>query len=345
MNISEIIGKSIGTMGPTRLDLTDDDIFKMVSQFMFKFTATKGVDAEDITIKITEDTLISYDTTDLYNESIEFTDLMEGGNKFFDILYFMRFRSDPDKREKMNVVAIQECDQIISIKDYGRGLMLLYYNLVTQANYKLNATNLPAILTKSFDIDNEAKLNSYLSTLTSFNLEKLPSSWIQKVSWSDIGDVLRNRFSMGIAGHRLIAAIATTTPTNPLTKQEKITFNIIVGLHNISPSWHIHPLTKNNTCTRLRNLAKSLTDYILSIYTPTEVSQMKADKKVFTNFEAGGRSSEWKSWSATDFNMLQGPIGINRNYQDGGTYINPTDDLGITLRITASNTNTSVLGS
>jgi hypothetical protein len=81
------------------------------------------------------------------------------------------------------------------------------------------------------------------SRVASFNLNKLPGDWVRGIPFEDMGEEFLNRFSLGVAGYRLLAAFRVIKPKARTPEQTAALDWIFTRLMEPS-SWKLLPITR-----------------------------------------------------------------------------------------------------
>lgn len=83
-------------------------------------------------------------------------------------------------------------------------------------------------------------------SLSSFDLDLFPVDWIRRLNMLSLSTEAQTRFGLGIAGYRLISAIAKVEPDLELSEEVARAYKVVLELNNRGYLWEIHPLFRNS---------------------------------------------------------------------------------------------------
>lgn len=112
------------------------------------------------------------------------------------------------------------------------------------------------------------------SRVASFNLNKLPGDWVRGIPFANMGEEFLNRFSLGVAGYRLLAAFRVIKP-KARTPEQVAALNWIFTRLMEPSSWKLLPITRPPLLKRLGSLNTALTSLMLEVYTREEIQKLK----------------------------------------------------------------------
>lgn len=127
--------------------------------------------------------------------------------------------------------------------------------------------------------------------VASLNLNKLPGEWIRGIPFESMGEEFLNRFSLGVAGYRLLAAFRVIKP-KAKTPEYKIALDWIFARLMEPSSWKLLPITRPPLLRRLGSLNTALISLKLEVYNKDDIQKLKDEGviAVIPAKKAGGMS-------------------------------------------------------
>lgn len=103
------------------------------------------------------------------------------------------------------------------------------------------------------------------SKVASFNLNKLPGDWVRGIPFESMGEEFLNRFSLVVAGYRLLSAFRVIKPKAKTAAHKEALDWIFTRLMEPS-SWKLLPITRPSLLRHLGSLNTALTALMIEVY-------------------------------------------------------------------------------
>jgi len=141
------------------------------------------------------------------------------------------------------------------------------------------------------------------SRVASFNLNKLPGDWVRGIPFAAMGEEFLNRFSLGVAGYRLLAAFRVIKP-KARTNEQIAALDWIFSRLMEPSSWKLLPITRPPVLKRLGSLNTALTSLMLEVYTREEVQRLKDEGVIaIVSVKKAGGMALWSSILKGDWKL------------------------------------------
>lgn len=248
--------------------------------------------------------------SDLPNPPIRFADVAEAlinGTKFFDAcLYFTLPDADKPAVRAMTAAekpASREYAQI------GEAIFVIYFYLLTRARVPARTGEdsrhpIPRFLTNVLSLTQP--MTAYLDLVSGFDISKMDHKWIKEVQMGELGDEMRNRIGLGVAGYRMFGPFKSYTPRPGTPPNLLQAVEVAKHIATVAPDWNIHPVTRNPVIlTNLGNLNQNLGNLMLEVFSDEQIREMTDAKMIFAKPTKQPTHIQYRTWT------LQGLIPLN----------------------------------
>jgi hypothetical protein len=232
--------------------------------------------------------------------------MMKHGNKLLDSIIYLT----GENKDIVDVEFIPADVELNTIHpmELARNAFLLYFYVVVQGFGPHEVSFIPGIIRNLFGIS----INEFVDRtgiLASFNLRKLDYQWIKAINIDELGNEIRNRIALGIAGHRYVKAIALNPPKKTTSIRQKVVFNIVYSLYKHGLRWELHPVFKSHAGLAAVSLNKNLINFMFDIYTSQELDEMKFARLIPNVILTRDKSVlDYRTWSIDIFDNVKSSV-------------------------------------
>jgi hypothetical protein len=258
---------------------------------------------------------------DVNRDTFQFNNLnslLKHGNKLIDSIVYLF----GNNKNLIRITFLEVDNNIVvpTLLEYALSSFLLYFWLIVQGSPPKNNSFIPAIISKTFEID-RTRFNYIISLLSTFSLHAIDHKWVRFVDISNLGNEVRNRICLGMAGYRYIKAIALNPPKKNLNIPKRYLFNIIFSLYSHGLRWELHPIFKSESSNASISMNKNLINFMLDIYSSDELVDMKAARMIPNiNLSRSKADISYRTWILSMFNYVRTSI-IDQTDVSQPTYI------------------------
>lgn len=245
-------------------------IVPVIQHYLNAGSESRRITANDIHVYVHDQTREPEDMTIMQ--------LIEGGTPLFDaiIYYFM---------ENKDGVRINDGDLGTNELSYNDKLQALVYVYmwamirgdILSRNQVYNEGDVPLFLRNVLQLKDQP--GDYVSRIASFDLINLDHQWIKDMKPEFFHSRIKNRLSMGIAGHRYLDVFKYFNPKEDATEDQKQICARLRQKASMGPFWDLHPLFKPQlVISNLGSINKTLANFIFEAFSDAQVNEMKRCK-------------------------------------------------------------------
>lgn len=236
---------------------------------------------------------------------VTLSSLVTSGTALFDALLYIK--GTTAERQLIQLDDRLTLTNIPTLVDVKRNLFMVYFVLMIRGSMPRQGEPIPNFLrlTRS----NISSFDPIVGSIASFNLNAMGHSWIKHVDISQMGIEALNRFAMGVAGYRNIAAICSFTP-NKVDMPNKRLVDGAVRARGLLKAWYdkgyvwdAHSVTRSNRfMTKFPNFNNQLIGMMFWLFNTEKIMVMKATKAVFDGAVIVDGNQAWMEWADDIFN-------------------------------------------
>jgi len=244
---------------------------------------------------------------------VDVSQAVSTGTKFFDAVYYL---SCPDMQRPalhppLNDLISPEVRRANTVDNLlWCALFLMLRGGYGLSTGKTTGTDIPNFLKSICSMNVSPKENS--DALASFDINKVPPTWIKLIRWSEFAPEIRMRLSLGLSGYRMFAPFKYYKPKQNASQEALEAYQFVQKINNAKFDYSILPATRSASMTqKFGSLNHVLGQLLLACYTPEQLGEMVKLKMIFQLPTLDPRYNNWQSWKSTDSIELIDPIGLD----------------------------------
>jgi len=224
--------------------------------------------------------------------------LIKYGAKFFDVMAWLAIPNGdrPIVRRAKGYFS----DNVPSLLDVAKMLFFCFFFLLTQARYpgvgqRSQLTQIPAFLTSVLGLPWTQR--QVADAMASFPLSYFNPIWIRHIDFGVLGQEAISRFSLGMAGSRLLGPIYYAKEVPSWSPELKNAHAVVRALWGIIDSWDFHPLTRSpDLLKNFGSFNKNLNNVLIAMFTTPELQALVNAKQLYKRPEPQPGATQWKTW-------------------------------------------------
>jgi hypothetical protein len=279
-----------------------DNLARALQQFL-SYGSKKG----HVTI---EELVIVSDFNAIPERFEDVAEALKHGTKFFDACLY--FTLPDNQRPTIRAMIDGEAPISREYAQIGEAIFVIYFYLITRARVPARvgadaAHPVPRFLSGVLSLTKP--MAHYLDLVAGFDISKMDHKWIKEVNMTELGDEMRNRMGLGVAGYRMFGPFKSYVPKPGLPPNIMAAINVASTIARAPPDWNIHPITRNpNVLTNLGNLNQNLGNLMLEAFTADQLREMYDAKMIFQVPTKAPSHIQYKTWTLENLTPLNDPI-------------------------------------
>jgi len=223
--------------------------------------------------------------------------LLAQGNPLFNSLFCL---AEGDRRLVMErppgITATAKTPEAVA-----KALFVQYFFIMTRGSVSVApdntaSTTMPNFLGSVMSC-NESPL-AYASRLSTFTLGSLNPGWVKYIRTDLLGVETMNRFGLGLAGYRNMAAFKFLRRPDNIPSHLIRPYEVACSMATQPASWDLHPATRRpDVLTRYGPLNKNLLNLTLELWTVAEIQELVDSKALFQMPTRAAGVTNYRSWS------------------------------------------------
>lgn len=290
------------------ISINIEHVAKVLQAYIIEGSKTCKVSAEDLSV---------YAPEGVNSTNATVSELMKGGTKIFDAIYYCSLPLS-DRREP---AAALPADSILTVDKVADALFFCFFMLLTQARPPAPGVQVGNFLKGIMGAEHPPEY--YANAICSFNLSHVDHRWIRHINMNGMSQEAIARFSLGVAGYRLLTATFFTSSNAVFASTLNVTeaeFNTLKSLAaenakrlqslcEKGASWELHPTTRSPVVlSRFKSLNKAISDMLCFLFNDATLKIMVDQKVIFSRPQPNAANRNWRSWNDSSFMMDLTPI-------------------------------------
>jgi len=202
--------------------------------------------------------------------------LVAQGTKVFDAVLLLGLENIND----VNIVATPAEFVAPTDRQVVEALFVDYFCIMTQARHPADVVHVASIIENVIGIS--MTMTQVQDILASFNLNKMPKTYVKHINISQLGDEVTNRLGLGVAGYRLMSAcqvinLKANAPADAKAAHAAIKASLARGVF-----WEFHPVFRSGDFVRaFGSLNKIISTMLAEHGIESEVQAAVENKSLF----------------------------------------------------------------
>jgi hypothetical protein len=287
---------------PVPVTLTTHDLAIDIVQLAAVLRRFIEQGSQRFTIDPTELTIIS-DGAILNIANWTWDNIFAHGTLFIDAILFLGLNAADRTRATISPVDGANVIQPFTARVIGDALFFQWFMIITRGapsrdNNNTVGSSVPRILSGVMGL-NEAPL-TYAGRLASFDLGKLNPGWVRHVPFTNIGREVISRYSLGVAGYRVLSALKNLPAPDrtPVAPNLLLAYNVARSMATSAASWEIHSATRSANFTTLYGpINANVGNLLLELYLPATLQAAVTRRELYALPIRNNSYNQYANWS------------------------------------------------